>query len=99
MSRETSIHEVGCIHTAQGLELDYAGIIIGKDLTIDENNNLIANKDNYYDLAGKKRLDNQNLTKYIKNIYFVLLTRAQKGTFVFIEDPKLKEYFKKFVKK
>ena len=29
-----SVNEIGCIHTAQGLEFDYVGVIIGKDLTI-----------------------------------------------------------------
>jgi Uncharacterized conserved protein len=31
-----SFEEVGCIHTAQGLEFDYVGVLIGKDLTYDK---------------------------------------------------------------
>jgi uncharacterized protein len=29
---ENSVYEAGCIHTCQGLEFDYVGVIIGDDL-------------------------------------------------------------------
>lgn len=29
-----SVSEVGCIHTSQGLELDYVGVIIGPDMIV-----------------------------------------------------------------
>ncbi len=98
---ENSINEIGCIHTSQGLELDYCGVIIGNELTIDENGNLVADIKNYYDATGKKNLKDkpEQLTQYIKNIYYVLMTRGQKGTYLFVRDKKLREYFKKFIVK
>ncbi len=98
--RDDGVMQAGCIHTCQGLEFDYCGVIIGNDLLIDENNNLYGDYDNYKDEAGKKglRKDNETLTRLIKNIYKVLLTRGQKGTYIYICDNKLREYFKKHIK-
>ena len=99
--------QAGCVHAVQGLEFDYCGVIIGKDLSIDENNNIIAIYENYYDKVGKTNYrgkgtkslkeDNKELTRLIKNIYKILLTRGQKGTFIYICDNKLRDYFKKFI--
>lgn len=91
--------QVGCVHTCQGLEFEYCGVIIGNDIAIDDNNKLYAIYDNYYDKSGKKGLkdNNEELTKLIKNIYNVLLTRGQKGTYIYICDEKLREYFKKHI--
>ena len=36
-----SIHEAGCIHTSQGLEFDYTGVIIGDDMRF-ENGKVIT---------------------------------------------------------
>lgn len=99
--RDDGIMQAGCIHTCQGLEFDYCGVIIGQDLEINiDNNKLIANYDNYKDETGKKGLKNniEQLTKLIKNIYKVLLTRGQKGTYVYICDDNLRQYFKKHIK-
>ncbi len=41
---------------------------------------------------------NKEFTRLIKNIYKVLLTRGQKGTYIYICDNKLREYFKKHIK-
>ena len=92
--------QIGCVHTCQGLEFDYAGVIIGNDLKIDTNNNLYCDYDEYKDKAGKKGLkDNPiKLNKLVKNIYKILLTRGQKGTYVYICDSKVREYFRKHIK-
>lgn len=98
--RDDGFMQIGCVHTCQGLEFDYAGVIIGNDLKIDINNNLYCDYDEYKDKAGKKGLKNNpnKLNKLVKNIYKILLTRGQKGTFVYICDPKVREYFKKHIK-
>ena len=90
--------QIGCIHTSQGLEFDYVGVIIGRDLKYDPfTDTLRGDYDEYKDSAGKKGLRNSpmELTKYIKNIYKVLLTRGSKGCFVFCRDKEMKDYFKK----
>ena len=96
-----SFEEVGCIHTAQGLEFDYVGVLIGKDLTYDKvsgrvltNKNAISRDDNSSGIRGANDDDARRL---ILNTYKTLLTRGQKGCFVYCEDDALREYFKKMV--
>lgn len=87
--------QIGCIHTSQGLEFDYVGVIIGNDLKYDPvSMQVFASYDDYKDSAGKKGLKNKpmELTSYIKNIYRVLLSRGMKGCYVFCQDKNLREY-------
>lgn len=89
----TSFEEVGCIHTAQGLEFDYVGVLIGQDLRYDEiNHKLIIDpsKISKDDKSSGIRSSNIELaTKLIKNTYKTLLTRGQKGCFIYSEDKSL----------
>lgn len=90
--------QVGCIHTAQGLEFDYVGVLIGKELTYDpENGEVKAVYGNYRDVAGKKGLKDKpaELTELVKNIYMVLLSRGMKGCAIYCCDDALRAYFKK----
>ena len=96
-----SFEEVGCIHTAQGLEFDYVGVLIGKDLTYDKvsgrvltNKNAISGDDNSSGIRGASDDDARRL---ILNTYKTLLTRGQKGCFVYCEDDALREYLKKMI--
>jgi len=88
--------QVGCIHTSQGLEFDYVGVIVGKDLAIDADGKLVADFSNYYDSEGKKGLrgDREALTRYVKNIYRVLMTRGMLGCYVYFVDPEMTRLFK-----
>lgn len=101
VNSENSVNEVGCIHTIQGYDLNYAGVIVGPELSYDfEARKIIIHKDKYKDKKGKASITDENeLKKYILNIYKVLLTRGIKGTFVYICDPNLKAYFKSCVAK
>ena len=100
-TKEFDFLQAGCVHTVQGLEFDYCGVIVGNDLKNDEFNNIYADINEYKDNEGKKGLKNKphELAKLVKNIYKVLMTRGQKGTFVFIRNKELREYFKQFVEK
>ena len=90
--------EVGCIHSIQGYDLSYAYVIIGEDLELDEATGMLrADKDNYFDRNGKSTATEDELTQYIKNIYYVLLTRGIYGTHVYVANEKLREYFRQFV--
>lgn len=104
-----SVNEVGCIHTSQGLEFDYVGVIIGKDLRY-ENEKIItdfnerASTDN--SLKGIKSLYKKEPEKalkiadeIIKNTYRTLMTRGQKGCYIYCEDKALAEYLKKRINK
>lgn len=90
-----SVDEVGCIHTIQGYGLNYAGVIIGPEIYYDVFDKKIKiDKDKYFDINGKKGVaDLKELELYIINIYKTLLTRGIKGTYIFIVDKNLRDYF------
>lgn len=94
---DEKVNQVGCVHTSQGLEFDYIGVIIGNDLRYNaELMKIYANPTDYYDRSGKKGLKNnpEELTNLIKNIYRVLLSRGIKGCYVFCRDKNLQDYLK-----
>lgn len=99
VNSENAINEVGCIHTTQGYDLNYAGVIFGKEISYDESNGkILIHKENYYDRNGKTGIENEEqLKKYILNIYETLMLRAIKGTFVYVCDEKLRNYFAKYM--
>lgn len=90
-----AINEVGCIHTVQGYDLNYVGVIVGPELSYDEKNNkLVVDPKKYMDINGKRSIsDPKELERYVINIYKTLLTRGIKGTFLYIVDKKLAKYF------
>ena len=94
----SSVDEIGCIHTCQGLDLNYCGVIIGKDLTYKNGQLHFDKKKNAKtDTASKIRLSPDDLAKtLIRNTYNVLLTRGMKGTHVYCEDPQLAKYLRSF---
>lgn len=96
-----SFEEVGCIHTTQGLEFDYVGVLIGKDLRYDENlGTVIADKTQISkdDKSSGIRSANDDLAeKLIKNTYKTLLTRGQKGCYIYCEDKALREYIRTMI--
>jgi DUF2075 family protein/predicted GIY-YIG superfamily endonuclease len=99
-----AFHEVGSIHTIQGYDLNYAAVIIGPDLVFDpEASEIRIDRTNYFDTKGKENnkvlgitYSDEDLLRYIRNIYGVLLTRGIRGTFVHICDPDLRKYLGKF---
>lgn len=89
--------EVGCIHSIQGYDLSYAYVIIGNDLALDSaSDELVANSASYYDRNGKATATQEELAQYIKNIYYVLLTRGIYGTHVYVANPNLRDYLRRF---
>ena len=99
----SSFEEVGCIHTAQGLEFDYVGVFIGKDLRYDESTNQIIidkskiSKDDK--TSGIKSCGEGLARQLIKNTYKTLLTRGQKGCYIYCEDKALRDYIKEMLMK
>lgn len=100
-----SVNEVGCIHTSQGLEFDYVGVIIGLDLRY-ENDRIITDYEKRaksdQSLKGIKKIYEEDPEKafniadeIIKNTYKTLLTRGQKGCYIYCEDKNLANYIKK----
>ena len=104
---EGSVNQVGCIHTSQGLEFDYVGVIIGKDMRY-ENGKIITdyNERATYDssIRGIKKMAksdpdkaNQIAEEIIKNTYRTLMTRGMKGCYIYCVDDNLREYFKQMM--
>ena len=96
-----SFEEIGCIHTAQGLEFDYVGVLIGRDLTFDPASGRICTDKNAISKddksSGIRGASDEEARRLILNTYKTLLTRGQKGCFVYCENEALKEYFKRMV--
>lgn len=90
------INQVGCVHTAQGLEFDYVGVIIGNDLKIHDDQRYYTDWKSYKDKSGKKGLKNkpEELCRLVRNVYRILMTRGMKGCYVYFMDAKVEEYFK-----
>lgn len=94
-----SFEEIGCIHTCQGMEFDYVGVFIGKDLYYDgehvrTNRNAIS-KDDKTSGIRKAVCSDAEADALIRRTYKVLLSRGLKGCFIYCEDDALREYLKK----
>ena len=86
--------EVGNVYDIHGFDIDFASIYIGKDIYLDETEKCIkVNKDNSFDTAAKKGVD--QIDEFVKNAYYILLTRAVYGQMVYVEDDKLREFLLK----
>ena len=98
----TSVEEVGSIHTIQGYDLNYAGVIIGRDLYFNEETRSVAfSRENYFDKKGKENnptlgisYTDDDLLQYVLSIYRVLLTRGIKGTYLYVCDENLREFMR-----
>jgi uncharacterized protein len=100
VSSPKSPEEVGSIHTIQGYDLNYAGVIIGRDLALDETTGrIVFNRQNYFDVKGKENntklgitYTDEQIREYVINVYNVLLTRGIFGTFLYVCDVPLRNY-------
>ena len=89
--------EIGCIHTCQGMEFEYIGVIIGNDLQfrnekIVTNQSAISESDNTSNI--RKCKDKKQADSLIRNTYRVLLSRGMKGCYIYCEDKALGKYLK-----
>lgn len=91
--------EVGCIHTTQGYDLNYTGVIFGKEITFNESTQEIEiDSKLYFDKNGKRGvLNKEDLKAYIINIYKTIMYRGIRGTFVYACDFNLRNYLKKHI--
>lgn len=95
---DTAVDEVGCIHSIQGYDLNYAFVIMGNDIGYDPiTKKIICRRENYYDRFGKNNAKDEDLLEYITNIYYVLLTRGMIGTYLYVCDEELREYLKRYI--
>jgi DUF2075 family protein len=99
INSEGAIDEVGCIHTTQGYDLNYTGLIFGNEISYDKvNNEIVINSEEYYDKNGKQSIKCPlELKSFIINIYKTIMLRGIKGTYLYICDDNLREYFSKHI--
>ena len=105
IASSNALEEVGSIHTVQGYDLNYVGVIIGLDLRFDpERRRLFIDRNSYFDKKGKENnpalgrtYSDDDLLRFITQIYAVLMTRGIRGTYVYACDPGLREYLKAFI--
>ena len=99
---ENSIDEVGCIHTAQGMEFDYAGLIVADDL-IYRNGKVMTDYTKHPQGSGEFRRPHQKYPKpedtviidmLIRNTYKVLFTRGQRGLYLYVMDNNLRDFIR-----
>lgn len=99
-----SVNEIGCIHTCQGLEVDYIGVIIGEDFIVRDGQVITdvskrASSDKSVHGYKKQLLEKPSETRVmldlvIKNTYRTLMTRGMKGCYVYFVDKETRDYFK-----
>ena len=100
-----SVNEIGCIHTCQGLEFDYVGVIIGDDIRYEDGHivtDYTKRAKTDQSLKGINKIAreegqeeaNKIADSIIKNTYRTLMTRGMKGCYVYCVDKKLQNYIK-----
>jgi DUF2075 family protein len=99
INSEDSFRQVGCIHTTQGYDLNYTGVIFGEEISFNNATREIEiDKSKYFDKNGKRGLDNiEELKTYIINIYKTIMFRGIKGVYIYACDKNLREYFKEHI--
>ncbi|BDZ43714.1 hypothetical protein GCM10025865_30130 [Paraoerskovia sediminicola] len=99
-----SLDEVGSIHTVQGYDLNYVGVIIGPELYYDATTRSVAiDRAHYFDRRGKSNLTMRGITvtdddvlAMVRNVYAVLMSRGMRGTYVYVCDPALREHLRPY---
>lgn len=102
-----SVNEVGCIHTCQGLEVDYIGVIIGDDLKV-RNGEVIIDAEahpgmdkalhTWRQVISQDPIDGKfKVDSIIKNTYRTLMSRGMKGCYIYCTDMETSEYFRSLI--
>jgi DUF2075 family protein/DNA replication protein DnaC len=89
-----AFEEIGCIHTTQGYDLNYAGVIFGREIDYNRaTGEIVIDPKLYFDQYGKKGVPNpEDLKAYIINIYKTIMYRGIKGTFIYACNKELRRY-------
>ena len=99
-----SVDEVGSIHTVQGYDMNYAGVILGRDLRYDlTSERIVFDRSEYHDKKGRENnpklgitYSDDDLLEFVRNIYVVLLTRGIRGTYIYVADEPLRAYLTRY---
>lgn len=98
---EDASEQIGSVFAVQGIDLNKVGVLLGKDLQVDSQGHLYADKNHFHNVNGKYNKDEENeftaseFTLHVLNIYYVLLTRGIDGIRIgFWHNEALKDYVK-----
>ena len=97
---DTHVGEIGCVYTAQGYDLNYAGVILGPDIYYDVKTKRIeidVGKHSSRDMIYTKGEDISVAKQHIINQYLILLTRGVFGTYIYAVDDNLRDYLKRVI--
>ena len=92
-----AINEIGCVHTTQGYDLNYVGIIFGKEIEWKEElGEFQINLDEFWDVKVKSATPEEKVKEYIINAYKVMMTRGIKGCYMYACNPGMQKFLKKW---
>lgn len=92
------LKEIGCIHTVQGYDLNYTGVIFGREINYNPLTDTIEiDSSLYFDKYGRNGTNENELKSFIINIYKTIMYRGIKGTYIYAYHKELREYFKKHI--
>lgn len=95
---KNAVNEIGCVHTVQGYDLNYVGVIIGQDLSYNKEKNMIeVHINELKDSNVKKGTDEETVQKYIINTYKILLERGIKGCFIYACNENMQKYLEEHI--
>jgi len=92
-----AVNEIGCVHTTQGYDLNYVGIIFGEEIDYDEKRNkFVIDLNRFYDVKVKSATPPEMVKSFIINAYKVMMTRGIKGCYLYACNPGMKKFLKKY---
>ncbi|MBA4259256.1 MAG: hypothetical protein C0446_08830 [Chitinophaga sp.] len=92
------LKEIGCIHTVQGYDLNYTGVIFGREINYNPLTDTIEiDSSFYFDKYGRNGTNENELKSFIINIYKTIMYRGIKGTYIYAYHKELRDYFKKHI--
>ena len=98
VTRKDSHCTIGCIHTSQGYDMNYVGVIFGKEIDYDfETKSIVIDLTKYKDKKVKAGTDETVLKELIVNTYTTILARGIKGCYVYACNPNLRTYLKQYI--
>ena len=97
---KNSVNEIGCIHTLQGYDLNYVGVILGEEIDYNPSTNKIEiNLNKFYDKYVKQNVDTKTVEKFIINSYKVIMSRGIKGCYIYACNKNMHDYLSRFISK
>jgi DUF2075 family protein/Cdc6-like AAA superfamily ATPase len=95
VNSKNAFNEIGSIHTIQGYDLNYTGVIFGREIDYNKASGEIEiNPKLYFDKYGKNGASKEDLKAYVINIYKTIMFRGIRGTFIYACNKGLREYLK-----